>query len=256
MTRSAFPLVSAHGLTIQSARGPILDHIDLEVDAGRIVTVIGPNGSGKTTLLRAILGLISIDSGRIKRREGLRIGYMPQKIAVDAVLPLTVRRFLSLGSRVSRSRQDAVLKEIRIAHLADQPVHLVSGGEMQRVLLARAMLREPNLLVLDEPAQGVDIAGQGELYRLIGKLRDDHGCAVLMVSHDLHLVMAAADSVVCLNHHVCCTGHPESVSRHPEYLKLFGPLDARGLAVYTHVHDHQHDLHGEVVPLEREDRDG
>ncbi|HDP88656.1 MAG TPA: zinc ABC transporter ATP-binding protein ZnuC [Thioalkalivibrio sp.] len=228
----------------------ILHDVDLHIAPGEIVTVIGPNGAGKTTLLQVLLGLRAATSGRVFVRPGLRIGYMPQRIQIDEILPLTVRRFLSLAGRFSRARITAALEEVGAAALVDQPVQGISGGEMQRVLLARAMLREPDLLVLDEPAQGVDVTGQAELYRLIARLRDRHGCAVLMVSHDLHLVMEAADSVVCLNQHVCCTGHPEAVSQHPEYLRLFGTDEARGLAVYSHDHDHHHNLHGEVVPLE------
>jgi zinc transport system ATP-binding protein len=242
-------LIEARGLRVNGPLGePILNGIDLSLRGGEIVTVIGPNGAGKTTLVRSLLGLQALDAGRVQRRRRLRIGYVPQRLALDETLPLTVRRFLGLVGRVPRERLAAVVDEMRIAELLDSPVQRVSGGELQRILLARALLREPDLLVLDEPAQGVDVTGQGELYQLVADIRARHGCGVLLVSHDLHFVMAAADSVICLNQHVCCTGHPEAVSRHPEYLRLFGPLDP-GLAVYTHDHDHVHDLHGNVVPL-------
>ena len=237
-------------LNVTIAGRTILHDVDLGIAPGEIVTVIGPNGAGKTTLIRLLLGLQRATGGRVFVRPGLRIGYMPQRLQIEEILPLTVRRFLGLAGRFPRARVEATLKEVGAGALIDQPIQKISGGEMQRVLLARAVLRQPDLLVLDEPAQGVDVAGQGELYRLIARIRDRHGCAVLMVSHDLHLVMEAADSVVCLNQHVCCTGHPEAVSQHPEYLRLFGPDEARGLAVYTHDHDHHHNLHGEVVPLE------
>lgn len=242
-------LVRAEGLRVRRADREILTGVDLEVRAGQIVTVIGPNGAGKTTLLRVLLGLLEPDAGSVERRPGLRVGYMPQRLVVDEVLPLTVRRFLGLGGKVPPARLEQVLTEVHVTELIDQPMQVLSGGETQRVLLARALLREPDLLVLDEPAQGVDVMGQGDLYRLIGRMPDLHGCAVLMVSHDLHLVMAAADAVVCLNHHVCCTGHPQAVSQNPEYLKLFGTLDPRGFAVYTHEHHHCHDLHGHVLPV-------
>lgn len=247
-------LLKARGLSLVVGERRILDRVDIDLRRGEIVTVIGPNGAGKTTLIRVLLGLLRPTGGRIERRAGLRVGYMPQRLSVDEVLPLTVRRFLSLGARVSRGRMLAALEEVRVPQLIDQPMQVISGGELQRVLLARALLREPELLVLDEPAQGVDVSGQSELYRLIGRIRERHGCGVLMISHDLHLVLASADAVVCLNHHVCCTGHPEAVSQHPEYLKLFGPLDTRGLAVYTHEHDHRHDVHGDAVPV-REGRE-
>ncbi|MBD1552951.1 zinc ABC transporter ATP-binding protein ZnuC [Pseudomonas typographi] len=223
-----------------------LDAIDLVVRPGEIVTLIGPNGAGKTTLVRAVLGLLTPDSGRVWRRPRLRVGYMPQKLQVDGTLPLSVLRFLRLVPGVGRTEAQAALAEVGAAQVIDSPVQLISGGEMQRVLLARALLRAPDLLVLDEPVQGVDMAGQAELYSLITRLRDRHGCGVLMVSHDLHVVMSTTDHVVCLNHHVCCSGHPEQVSGDPAFVELFGD-SAKNLAIYHHQHDHSHGLHGGVV---------
>ena len=225
----------------------ILNNVSLTVDAGEIVTLIGPNGSGKTTLVRLALGLMAPVSGRIARAPGLRIGYVPQAMAIDDVLPLTVYRFLTLGARAGRGRCQGALDEVGAGHLMDSPIQAISGGELRRVLLARALLRAPRLLVLDEPAQGVDLTGQVALYRLIADLRRRHGCGVLLVSHDLHLVMAQTDRVICLNHHVCCHGTPESVARHPAYLDLFGADEVRELAIYTHSHDHAHTIAGEVV---------
>ena len=246
-------LAEVSGVTLGLGGNRILSDIDLTVRCNEIVTLIGPNGSGKSTLVRVLLGLIAPDGGRVRRRAGLRIGYMPQAMVVDASLPLTVGRFLALGADGPRSRRPdaiaAALEEVGAGALAGHPVQRVSGGEMRRVLLARALLRDPDLLVLDEPVAGVDVSGQGALYELIARIRERRGCGVLMVSHDLHLVMAATDTVVCLNHHVCCTGHPDTVTRHPAYLELFGPLAERGLAVYTHHHDHSHDASGEIVPL-------
>ncbi|MFI8482155.1 zinc ABC transporter ATP-binding protein ZnuC [Pseudomonas sp. NPDC078700] len=224
----------------------VLENVQLSVNPGEIVTLIGPNGAGKTTLVRAVLGLLKIDTGNVWRKPKLRVGYMPQKLHVDATLPLTVLRFLRLVPGVDRSKALAALAEVGAEQVIDSPLQTVSGGELQRVLLARALLREPELLVLDEPVQGVDVAGQAELYRLITRLRDRHHCGVLMVSHDLHLVMSTTDKVVCLNRHVCCSGHPEQVSGDPAFVELFGQ-DAKSLAVYHHHHDHAHDLHGGVV---------
>jgi len=241
------PLISASDLTVRFGDAVTLDAVNLTVRAGEIVTVIGPNGAGKTTLLRAILGLTAADSGRVSRRAKLRIGYMPQSIAIDDTLPLTVRRFLDLGGRVAKGRRREILENVGVRRLLDQPLQRISGGEMQRVLLGRALLRDPELLVLDEPAQGLDVVGQADLYELIGQLRGQLGCGVLMVSHDLHLVMAAADRVVCLNHHVCCTGAPHDVAEHPEYLALFPETQIASLGVYTHHHDHSHAVTGEVV---------
>lgn len=223
-----------------------LDAVNLRVRQGEIVTLIGPNGAGKTTLVRVVLGLLKPDRGEIWRRPKLRIGYMPQKLQVDATLPLSVQRFLRLVPGVTTAMAHAALEEVGAAHVLDYPLQKISGGELQRVLLARALLRKPELLVLDEPVQGVDVAGQAALYRLISKLRERYGCGVLMVSHDLHLVMSATDQVVCLNRHVCCSGHPEQVSGDPAFVELFG-RDARSLAIYQHRHDHAHDLHGGVV---------
>jgi zinc transport system ATP-binding protein len=243
------PLVAVEGVTVRLGGRDVLRRVSLSVGSAEIVTLVGPNGAGKTTLARVVLGLLAPSAGTVRRRPGLSIGYVPQRLAVDPVLPLTVRRLLSLTRRVPEAEARGALAETGAAALLDREVQHLSGGELQRVLLARALLRRPDLLVLDEPAQNVDFIGQAELYGLIGRLRERHGCAVLMISHDLHVVMSATDRVVCLNAHVCCAGAPEAVTRHPEYLALFGPRPAAQIAVYTHHHGHRHDVSGEVVPL-------
>ncbi len=240
-------LVRVEKACYQAGRTEILHEVDLALIPGELVTLVGPNGAGKTTLVRLVLGLVAPTRGRVWRRPGLVVGYMPQKLAIDPGLPITVRRLLALARGSRPGDLAEALDEVGAAHLIDSPVQSLSGGETQRVLLARALLRRPHLMVLDEPVRGVDVGGQVELYRLIADLRHRHGCAVLLVSHDLHLVMAATDRVVCLNHHVCCEGHPEMVSTHPEYRALLGPLAGEALAVYTHHHDHEHGLAGEVV---------
>jgi len=239
-------LVRVDNLSVSFAGRTTLHQVSLTLEPGQIVTLIGPNGAGKTTLVRSVLGLLEPQQGRVWRRPKLRIGYMPQKLQVDPTLPLSVLRFLRLVPGVGRAEAIAALAQVGAQQVLDTPLQQVSGGELQRVLLARALLREPQLLVLDEPVQGVDVAGQAELYRLISQLRDRLGCGVLMVSHDLHLVMSATDQVICLNQHVCCSGHPEQVSGDPAFLELFGQ-DARSLAIYHHHHDHAHDLHGAVI---------
>lgn len=249
LTAAQPALIEARNLTVRRGEVPVLDHVDLALQAGEIVCVIGPNGSGKTTLLRALLGLVAAQDGTVARRAGLRIGYMPQRLAIDPTLPITLERFLGLSRDANAAARRQAMQETGIAHLADRPMQGLSGGETQRALLARALLNKPDLLMLDEPAQGVDVNGQVELYELIGRIRRERGCAVLMVSHDLHLVMAATDRVICLNGHICCTGHPEDVSRDPAYLSLFGPRAAQALAVYQHHHDHHHTPGGDVVPL-------
>ncbi|MGE0117270.1 MAG: zinc ABC transporter ATP-binding protein ZnuC [Dongiaceae bacterium] len=247
----AAPLLRLADIRLRIGRTEILSHVDLTVAPGEIVTLIGPNGAGKTTLVRIALGLLRPDHGTVALRPGARIGYMPQKFQLDETLPLTARRFLSLSPGAAGDDIRRVAEETGIDHLLAHPLGGLSGGEVQRTLLARALLRQPELLVLDEPVRGVDVGGQLELYDLIARLRRQRGCGVLMVSHDLHLVMAATDRVVCLNRHVCCAGKPEAVSSHPEYLALFGALPAERIAVYSHRHDHRHDLHGEVVEARR-----
>lgn len=228
----------------------IVERVRFSVSRGDIVTVIGPNGAGKTTLIKAILGLQPISTGRIDKSSGLTIGYVPQHIQFQPTLPLTVKRFLSL-TRASAADCRKALEQTNVGHLYDASIHHLSGGEMQRLLIARALVRRPDLLVLDEPAQGVDVNGQAALYDLIRALRDRLDCGVIMISHDLHLVMAATDKVLCLNQHVCCSGYPEQVSHDPAFVELFGRHVADSVAVYHHHHNHRHDLHGDVVDHEQ-----
>lgn len=238
-------LISGRGLTLSLDGRPILLDIDIDVRPREILTLIGPNGSGKTTLVRVLLGLLVPDGGRVQRRPELAIGYVPQRFDIDRAIPMTVTRFLALGTNGGAKRTSDVLAEVGAARVAGRQLAELSGGELQRVVLARALLRDPQLLVLDEPVRGVDYVGEAELYALIGRLRDARGFGVLLVSHDLHVVMAQSDRVVCLNKHVCCSGVPETVAQHPEYVRLFGPETARAFAVYQHHHDHRHDLAGE-----------
>lgn len=255
-------LLSLEKIAWSNEQRQVLDGVDLRLHAGEILTVIGPNGAGKTCLIRIALGLLAADHGQRTVAPGLRIGYLPQTLRLNPYLPLTVADFLALPAQdlspgkgwwrrppANFSRADIIqaLREVGAEHLLPQPAQNLSGGELQRVLLARALLRRPELLILDEPVQGVDLTGQAELYALIRSLRDRYDCGVLMVSHDLHVVMAATDRVLCLNGHVCCTGHPETVSQHPEYQRLFGLQASQDLAIYTHHHDHHHTLHGEAA---------
>lgn len=235
-------LIRAHHLGVRMGGDTIISHVDLSVHSGQIVTLIGPNGAGKSTLIKALLGIYKISDGELWRKPGLKIGYMPQKLHIDDSLPLTVDRLMTLTNRARRQEITEALALTDVPHLIDRPVQQLSGGEFQRVMLARALLKRPDLLVLDEPVQGVDFNGEIDLYRLIQRIRDERGCAILMVSHDLHLVMAATDEVVCLNHHVCCTGTPEIITRKPEFTQLFGHQHADALAFYSHEHDHEHSL--------------
>jgi zinc transport system ATP-binding protein len=241
------PLIASTGLTVRSGDHTILDRVTLTVAPGEIITIVGPNGSGKSTLVRALIGLEPIADGRVRRAENLRIGYVPQRLKVEAGLPMTVRRFLSLPYRVGDAEAAGALARVGVAGVETRQLSRLSGGQFQRVLLARALLARPDILILDEPTQGLDQPGVAAFYRLIGDLRQETGVAVLMVSHDLNVVMSASDRVICLNGHICCEGAPEHVSAAPAYRALFG-FDAEGvLALYHHHHDHSHDpgqLHG------------
>jgi len=238
------PLVTLAGVGISRNGREILSGVDLDVHRGEIVTIIGPNGGGKTTLLKVILGIIAPDKGTVSKAARLKIGYVPQKLQIDPTLPLPVRRLMTLTARFERKEITAALEETGVAHLIDADVSTLSGGEFQRVMLARSILGSPDLLVLDEPVQGVDFAGEVALYEKIAAIRDQRGCAILLVSHDLHVVMAATDRVICLNGHICCEGSPMTVSAAPEYLALFGTEAGEALALYQHHHDHTHDHAG------------
>jgi zinc transport system ATP-binding protein len=249
-------LLEVSGISVSFQGRQLLDGVSLTLHRGEILTLIGPNGAGKTTLVRVILGLLRPQGGQVQLKPGLRIGYMPQRLVLSENMPLTVERFLTLGCRGCDGEVTKVARQLSIEPLLKHGMQRLSGGEHQRVLLARALLRKPDLLVLDEPVQGVDVTGQAALYGLITRLRDELNCGVLMISHDLHLVMAATDQVLCLNHHVCCSGHPESVSKHPAYLELFGAPASARLAIYTHHHDHTHDDHGDIPPPLEKERHG
>ncbi|MEL6784185.1 MAG: zinc ABC transporter ATP-binding protein ZnuC [Pseudomonadota bacterium] len=220
--------------------------ISLSVERGEIVTLVGPNGSGKSTTAKLALGIVEASVGTIRRRPGLRVGYVPQKLALDPAIPLTVERLMRLTTNLAKGEAQAALERTGVAHLRKQTVHGLSGGEMQRVLLARAIARKPDLLVLDEPAQGVDLAGEVALYQLIAHIRHELDCGILLVSHDLHLVMAETDRVICLNGHICCQGTPSDVMMDDQYRQIFGDRAAQSIAVYRHQHDHEHLPDGRV----------
>ena len=239
-------LITTTNLTYQADGKTLLHAIDLQVNKGQIVTIIGPNGAGKTTLLKLLLGILKPSEGEINRKPNLRTGYVPQKFNLDKTMPLTVRRFLSLGAKRSIQSNIQALRDVGAEHLLERQIAELSGGEFQRIVLARAIADRPELLILDEPVQGVDYSGEAELYQLIENIRSQLGCAVVLVSHDLHIVMAASDEVICLNQHICCSGVPENVGADPEYRRLFGPEAADAFALYHHVHDHHHDMSGSV----------
>lgn len=236
----AMSLVEVKGLTIAYGGAVVLRDVDFAIAPGEIVTIVGPNGSGKSSLLRAIIGAVAPAKGEIREKPGLRIGYVPQRLHIDPTLPMTVRRFLSLPVRVSDAEANAALEDAGVAGLGARQMADLSGGQFQRVLLARALLSRPELLILDEATQGLDQPGSAAFYRQIEEVRQRLGCAVIMVSHELHVVMAASDRVICLNGHVCCQGEPEHVASAPEYRALFGTGTKGALALYRHEHSHDH----------------
>jgi zinc transport system ATP-binding protein len=244
------PLIAGHHIRYEINGQVILDRVDIAVRPHEIVTLIGPNGAGKSTLVRILLGLIEPSDGTVEQRPGLRIGYVPQRFSPSPHMPITARRFLATAQSAVRHGGSVLterLAEVGAASAADTQLNDLSGGELQRVMLARALIGDPDLLVLDEPVRGVDVTGQSELFDLISGIRQSRGCGMLIVSHELHIVMAATDRVLCLNKHVCCEGRPESIGTHPEFVAMFGSAAARRLAIYTHEHDHRHDIAGDVV---------
>ena len=235
------PLISGEQLSITSDGKILLDTVSLSVSRGEIITIIGPNGGGKTTLVKALLGLRPVTSGTVHRDPSLKVGYVPQKLVIDRTMPLSVDRLMRLTYPYDTDTILAALDETGVKHKLKDNVHTLSGGEMQRVLLARALIGKPDLMVLDEPVQGVDYVGELSLYRLIETIRDRHNCGLLLVSHDLHMVMRASTRVICLNTHVCCYGKPSLVEQNQDYQRLFGDKGLQTMAPYSHHHDHSHD---------------
>ena len=241
MSGHRMSLIAANNISVHHGGFPALENVSFAIEPHEIVTVVGPNGSGKSTLLRTLLGVFDPSKGSITRKSGLKIGYVPQKLAQESGLPLTVRGFLSLPTGVANSDAKKALEETGASGLETRQMTQLSGGQLQRVLLARAILNDPDILILDEPTQGLDQHGAADFYSLFEMVRNQHGCAVLLVSHDIHVVMSASDRVICLNGHVCCEGTPTVVRDAPEYQALFGKDTHGTLALYQHEHDHSHE---------------
>ena len=234
-------LIQVENLSVRYGARTALSRVSLRVEPSEIVTIVGPNGSGKTSLLRAIIGAIKPLQGRVLQASSLKIGYVPQKLHIDETLPITVSRFLKLPGGVTAADIDYALTQAGVPELEKAQLSQLSGGQFQRVLLARALIGKPDLLLLDEATQGLDQRGSASFYQQIETVRQATGCAVLMISHELHVVMSASDRVICLNGHVCCEGTPAVVASAPEYRALFGTGTGGALALYRHEHDHGHD---------------
>lgn len=230
---SAPSLIQLQQINVRIDDRDILKNIDFSIQKKEIITLIGPNGAGKSTLIKVILGIVKPNSGKIKSHKKLTLAYVPQKFNPSHSLPLRVKDLLEL-EQCNADIKAEIIRDTGIANLQNAKVQQLSGGERQRVLLARALLRQPDLLVLDEPMQGLDIQSEAELYDYVRSLPDRYGCSILIVSHDLQWVMQGTQRVICLNKHICCSGLPDSIQQHPEYQAIFGTQRA----FYHHHHDH------------------
>ena len=239
------PLVKLKNAGVYKSSKWLVRGISFEVNNGQIVTLIGPNGSGKTTTAKMILNILNADEGLVTSNTN-KMAYVPQKINIDWTMPLRVIDFMKITSSINNAQITEALTLTGVEKLLYDEVHNLSGGEFQRVLIARAVAKKPELLVLDEPVQGVDFNGEIALYNLIKKISDKLNCGILLISHDMHFVMSATDHVICLNGHICCSGTPSSVVKNPAYIKLFGEHNAETLSYYQHHHDHSHNNDGSV----------
>lgn len=230
-------LIKISDLDIQYSGKKVLQNLNLSLNEREIVTIVGPNGSGKTTLFKAIIGTATISSGKVELKPNLKIGYVPQQLNIDGSLPLTVSRFLQIAQQNDQKAYKNALRVVGIESILGTQVSNLSGGQMQRVLLARAILNRPEVLLLDEATRGLDQPGAAAFYRLVENIRKETGCAILMISHDLHVVMAASDRVICLNGHICCEGAPQTVATSPQYKALFGTDVDGAFALYQHSHN-------------------
>jgi zinc transport system ATP-binding protein len=236
-------LIFVENLNVSYGSNRVLRDISLTLEENEILTIVGPNGSGKTSLFRAIIGALRPTAGKVTQRAGLRIGYVPQRLHIDPTLPITVERFLRLSGRTNQTACEQALIAAGVPGVIKNQMSNLSGGQFQRIMLASALMKKPDVLLLDEATQGLDQPGSAAFYRQIEDVRRQTGCAILMISHELHVVMSTSDRVICLNGHVCCSGTPAVVASAPEYRALFGSGTGGALALYQHDHDHHHDTH-------------
>jgi zinc transport system ATP-binding protein len=233
-------LITASNITVNRGETKILDNVSLTIGESEFITILGPNGGGKSMLLKCLMGFYIPDNGTITRKRHLRIGYVPQQFTSEQTMPISVGQFLRLRKKVSAEELETITAETNIEALVNKPLNILSGGELQRILVARALIGAPDLLILDEPAQNLDISGQLAFYKLLSEIYEKRSFSILMVSHDLHMVMATTKKVICLFHHICCSGEPQVVTKDPEFITLFGNDMAEMMAVYQHGHNHSH----------------
>jgi len=233
-------LITAQNISLNHQGKKILDDVSFSLNPGEFITLIGPNGAGKSSLIKVLLGLIKQDSGKIKRSKSIRLGYTPQLFTPNPFIPISVVDFLTLNQKVEKSFIGATAETTGVTSLLNLQLKDLSGGELQKVLLTRALMNKPNVLILDEPAQNLDVDGQMQLYKLIQEIHQTQNCAVLMVSHDLHRVMKESTQVLCLYHHICCKGHPEAILKDEQFNDLFADQMTELMATYEHHHNHNH----------------
>ena len=230
-------LISAKNINVFKNDKFILQNVDVQINKNDFITIIGPNGAGKTMLLKCIMGFYKPDNGTIIKKENLKIGYMPQSTNIINTMPINVKSFVTLRKKYDQVSLKQVVIETKIGEIIDKQISILSGGEMQRILLARSLLNNPELIILDEPAQNLDIAGQMNFYELLQSIYSKRKLSILMVSHDLHLVMVSTKKVLCLSNHICCSGKPQQIAQDPEFISMFGKDMANMMAVYQHNHN-------------------
>ena len=243
-------LISATNVSVLKNQKSILKNIDIKINKNDFITIIGPNGAGKTMLLKCLMGFYKPNFGEIQKKDKLKIGYMPQSINIINTMPMMVKNFITVRKKYDDISFKQVISEVDISQLVNKQLSVLSGGEMQRVLLARSLLNNPDLLVLDEPAQNLDISGQLSFYKLIQEIYFKRNISILMVSHDLHLVMVSTKKVLCLSNHICCSGKPQQVAKDPEFISMFGKDMANMMAVYQHT-NHRSDIDNHLMNGEK-----
>jgi len=241
MTQKGYQVLSyLKNISLKLNEQQILKNINLRINRGQITTLIGPNGGGKTSIARILIGILKPSSGEVFIQKNIKIGYVPQKLEIEKTIPLRVMDFLELFAQKNTKTQLLIIKKLNIGTILEKSLHQISIGQMQKILLAQALMNSPDLLVLDEPTSNMDISAQADFYNLLEEIRKQQNCAILLISHDLHIVMQQTNQVICVNHHICCEGNPESINNHPEYLSLFGKHKINNIAIYPHHHDHLH----------------